>query len=441
MLNIGGQGHVPVGAIVHYRRVTMPDASLRILMVGDEYRPYIGGAGRSMELFAKELAGRGHTLAMVTAWHAGAPAFEQDEGVAVHRIRDLPSRARWISEDPTRHTPPPFPDPEAILRLRRLIAEFQPDVIPAYGWIVHSLAVALARKDIPLIVWGHEYANVCAMRTLYRLEREICSGPAPLKCLHCSVSGRGLAKGTVAAASVLGIRPLLRRKTSAMHSVSRYVATVLERDLDPPGAPSVVIPNFHVEGDGGPADQAILERLPNRPFILFVGALRRVKGVDELVQAYDQLDDPPPLVMAGIRTPDTPAEFPPGVTVLNDVPHATVMAMWKRSLFGVLPSKWPEPLATVVHEAMSEGRPVIGTRPGGHEDMIDHGESGFVVPAGDVEALAWAMATLLGDGELRRRMGIGARECAKRFTREVVVPELERFYRETVDRHRRQRRA
>ena len=412
---------------------------LRILMVSDEWRPYIGGAGLCMELFADALVELGHTVEVATAWHETAPAFERTgAGVTVHRVRDLPSRARWISESADRHTPPPFPDPEAVRSLRKLIKAFRPDLIPAYGWLAHSAVVALTGEDVPLIIWGHEYGNVCAMRSLYRLEREICSGPAPLKCLRCSIDGRGVAKGTVAAASVLGMRRPLRRKTSALHSVSRFVADTLGPELQTPGAESAVIPNFHQEGREDAPDAGILARLPDRPYILFVGALRRVKGVDELVEAYGSLADPPPLVMVGIRTPDTPTSFPPGVTVLNNVPHPTVMAMWERALFGVFPSKWPEPLATVVHEAMSRGRPVIGTTPGGHEDMIDDGESGFVVPAGDAEALAEAMRKLVDDAGLRERMGTTALERAGRFTREIVVPELESFYYRTVDRHRSQ---
>jgi glycosyltransferase involved in cell wall biosynthesis len=211
---------------------------------------------------------------------------------------------------------------------------------------------------------------------------------------------------------------------------------VFSRDLAVPGAPSVVIANFHEESSATDADQTILHSLPSERYILFVGALRRVKGIDELVEAHGRLHDPPPLVMIGPRTPDTPESFPSHITVLSDVPHPTVMAMWDRALFGVFPSKSPEPLATVVHEAMSRGRPAIGTTPGGHEDMIDDGESGFIVPAGDARALSRAMARLVEDDGLRERMGVIAAERAKRFTRDVVVPKLERFYYDTVDLHR-----
>lgn len=408
---------------------------LRILMVSDEWRPYIGGAGRCMELFADELVNRGHTVEVGTAWHNDAPAFE-DGRVPVHRIRDLTSRAQWVSEDSARHTPPPFPDPEAVWRLRRLVRDFQPDLIPAYGWLAHSLAVALAGIDVPLILWGHEYGNVCPRRDLYRLGGEVCSGPAPRKCMACSKQQRGVAKGAAAVAGVFGMRPVLRRKAAALHSVSRYVAMVYDRDLRVPGEPSVVIENFHEEGPELPGDPEILAQLPAGPYILFVGALRKLKGIDDLIEAYGRLADPPPLVMVGIRTPDTPAAFPPGVTVLNDVPHPTVMAMWERALFGVFPSRGPEPLATVVHEAMSRGRPAIGTTPGGYEDMIDDGETGLIVPSADPTALAAAMARLIEDGPGREEMGRTARERARRFTREAVVPRLEAFYFETVDRHR-----
>ncbi|MFI5026261.1 MAG: glycosyltransferase [Solirubrobacterales bacterium] len=404
---------------------------LRALIVTDSYWPLIGGANRSIELLAHNLSRRGHTVAVATAWQEGVPPVEDQGEVRVHRLRDLTSRMRWISEDPYKHNPPPFPDPEAVWRLRRLIGEFEPDIVHAYGWLTHSTAVALLGKKIPLLVSARSYGNICAVHNLARHDG-ICEGPAPLKCLACSARTYGVAKGTVAVAGVLGSGPVMRRKTTAIHSVSRFVAAKMDRYLRVPGARNEVIPNFHEDVSSLPVDEGILARLPREPFIFYVGAFRKIKGIEELFSAYERLEGAPPLVLAGTRAPDTPSRFPDGTVVVEDVPYPTVVAMWERALFGVFPTRIPEALGNVVHEAMSKGRAVIGTKPGGHADMIDDGENGLLVPAGDSGALAKAMALLIEDGPLRERLGAAALERARDFTPEVVMPHMDRLYRETV---------
>ncbi|HSK50799.1 MAG TPA: glycosyltransferase [Solirubrobacterales bacterium] len=406
---------------------------LRVLLVTDSYPPLIGGATFWSRQVALGMSERGHTVAVATSWQPGAPAREEDGEVVVRRLRDLTSRLPGISADPHRHSPPPFPDPEATLRLRRLIGEFEPDLVHAYGWLAHSTAAALLGSQVPLLVSAQDYGNVCALRTLFR-HGEICDGPAAAKCLECAASHYGAAKGTAAVAGVLGSRPLLRRKATAFHSISRYVAGVVERDLAAPGTPIEIVPNFSQDQPGEAIDEGILAELPSEPFILFAGALREVKGVAELCAAYARLEDPPPLILAGPPAPDTPAEFPSGVTVLTSVPHPTLMAIWGRALFGVFPSKWPEPLGNVVFEAMGRGRAVIGTRPGGHEDMIDDGRTGLLVGAGDVEGLRAAMARLIGNPELRLAFGRRGQERARAYDPSAVLPELERLYFETVAR-------
>jgi len=112
--------------------------------------------------------------------------------------------------------------------------------------------------------------------------------------------------------------------------------------------------------------------------------------------------------------------------VITDAPHAAVLAAWERSLFGVMPSLLPEPLGTVVLEAMRAGKAVIGTIPGGHSDMVVNGETGLLVPRGDVDALAAAMHVLLTDSELRERFGQAAAGRAVDFTADVSMPQLER---------------
>ncbi len=405
--------------------------SLRVLLVTDSYPPLVGGATFWSQQVARLMSERGHTVELATTWQPGAPARETDGEVEVHRLRDLTSRVPGISADPYRHNPPPFPDPEAVLHLRRLIKRFKPDLVHSYGWLTHSVAAALLGNDTPLLVSTQDYSNICALRTLYRNGEEICTGSAPLKCLSCAGSNYGTAKGTVAVAGIFGSRPLLRRKVTRVHSISRYVAGMIEQELRP-SAPITIVPNFGEDLSAEPVDEEILSRLPEQPFILFVGALRRVKGIVELCEAYQQLDRPPPLVLAGPPAPDTPESFPPGVTVMHSVPLPTVMAMWDRALFGVFPSKWPEPLGNVVYEAMSRGRAVIGTRPGGHEDMVEDGETGLLVGAGDVDELTAAMSRLIDDAGLRERLGERARERSRAFTVEAVLPELERLYLETA---------
>ena len=100
----------------------------RVLLVSDAYAPMIGGAERATASVAANLQAREHAVAVATAWQPGLPEREVVDGVDVHRIRDLTARMQWISEDPRKHVPPPFPDVEATLRFRRLVKEFRPDV-------------------------------------------------------------------------------------------------------------------------------------------------------------------------------------------------------------------------------------------------------------------------------------------------------------------------
>lgn len=406
----------------------------RVVLVTDAFPPTIGGAERAVQSVATELTARGHTVAIAAAWHPGEPARETRGDVAVHRMRDFTSRMPWISSEPYRHVPPPIADPEAVVRFRRLFREFRPDLVHSYGWLTYSCAAALAGTGVPMVLSLHDYGNFCALRTLLHMDREPCSGAAPLKCTRCSTHHYGTLKGVAAVVGVLGGRGLLARRSSGVQSNSEYTRAVAWRDLlagrarfRSGSAADAVIPPFWDHVPDAEPDEALLARLPDR-YILFVGALRRVKGVHVLLEAYERLTDPPPLVIAGTMAIDAPSRFPPGVTVLESMPHGTVMAAWRRALFGVFPSLSPEPFGMVVHEAMSRGKAVIGTEPGGHRDMVVDGENGLLVPSGDVAALAGAMERLIADEELRDRLGAAAELRAERFKADHWVPTLERLY-------------
>ncbi len=76
----------------------------------------------------------------------------------------------------------------------------------------------------------------------------------------------------------------------------------------------------------------------------------------------------------------------------------------------VLPSTEPEPFGRVIVEAMATERPVIAAAHGGPVESVVHGETGFLFPPQDEEALAAAMKQLAQDAALRVRMGKAGRE-------------------------------
>ena len=407
---------------------------MRILLATDHFPPFIGGAHRQAQLIARAMAERGHEVTVATPWHGGTPLVEADGGVTVRRVRQLRTAFSFMVRDGRQRHQPPFPDPVSVLSLRRLISGFEPDVIHAYGWLAFSVAAALGRKRIPLLISARDYGYFCATRTLLR-KGAPCSGPAPIKCLACAGEYYGRPKGWSAAVGVAISKPLLKRRMTGLHSVSSYVHDVtVEYLLREDGNPlvEVTIPSFQTAVplapiEAGPELQPWLERLPPEPFILYVGAFRKVKGLETLFEAYERLPKQPPLVLIGTHERDSPTDFPAGATILADAPHEVVMAAWDRAMFGVMPSLWPEPFGATVAEGMSRGRPVIGTQLGGHTDMLDE-TTGVLIPQGDAAALAAAMEQLVADPRRREAYGRAAAERAHNFTAPNVLPQFERAY-------------
>jgi glycosyltransferase involved in cell wall biosynthesis len=413
---------------------------MRILIATDHYPPFIGGAHRQARLLAVGMAERGHQVAVATPWHGGLPTVTREGEVAVHRVRQLRTVVPALVRDGSQRHQPPFPDPVTVLGLRRVIRRFNPDLIHAYGWFAFSVAAALGKRRIPLLISARDYGYFCANRTLLRGGRP-CSGPAPRKCLACAGDYYGPPKGLMATAGVYYCRPRLARRTTGLHSVSTFVHDVTTRylfgpDGPPPGLVEVTIPSFQeVEPDEivehDPAIDPFLDRLPAEPFILYVGAFRKVKGLETLFDAYRRLESPPPLVLMGTHERDEPESFPDDAVVITDVPNKAVMAAWDRAMFGVMPSLWPEPFGATVAEAMNRGKPVIGTTLGGHVDMIGD-SAGLLVPQGDAGALASAMASLIDDPEKRDAFGRAAGQRARSFAAGVVIPRFEQTYLDVV---------
>jgi glycosyltransferase involved in cell wall biosynthesis len=155
------------------------------------------------------------------------------------------------------------------------------------------------------------------------------------------------------------------------------------------------------------------------PHVLYAGRLSPEKGVRELVAATRGL----PLVVAG----DGPlrAEVP---GALGMVPHDELLRLYGSAAVVACPSR-REGFGVACLEAMAAGRPVVASDVGGLRDLVVDGETGLLVPPGDVTALRAALERLLGDAELRARLGRAARErVLAEFTWKRYTDEVRRAY-------------
>jgi N-acetyl-alpha-D-glucosaminyl L-malate synthase BshA len=100
----------------------------------------------------------------------------------------------------------------------------------------------------------------------------------------------------------------------------------------------------------------------------------------------------------------------------------------------VLPSE-NESFGLAALEAMSSGVPVIGTTAEGLPELIRFGETGYLVPVGDVAGMARRAIEVLTDTKLHAKMSAASRRLAlEHYDADRVVPRYERFYEQVLER-------
>ena len=90
----------------------------------------------------------------------------------------------------------------------------------------------------------------------------------------------------------------------------------------------------------------------------------------------------------------------------------------------------------VLLEAMAAGKPIITTDIPGYNEVVAHGRQGLLVPPKDADRLAEALILLLGDEDLRERMGEDGRRTAETYDWPRVAARVMDYYIETIHRRR-----
>ena len=84
-------------------------------------------------------------------------------------------------------------------------------------------------------------------------------------------------------------------------------------------------------------------------------------------------------------------------------------------------------------EAMAMGKPVVATRVGGIAELVADGETGYLVPPGDAQAMAERLVRILGASDLCRSMGQSAQARAReRYSAGQVAAQYRQVYRQML---------
>jgi len=308
-----------------------------------------------------------------------------------------------------------------------------PDHIRTFPWIQTPLEAAQRLRLVP--AWLEREA---AWRAKQALDRHI-ARTLPDCHVYMAQSGIGLASGR--AARGRGIVTVCDRSSAHIVHQDRLLRAEHERfgvpyaAVDPrvaekegaeyAEADAILVPSdfvrrsflemgvaaakLHVVPFGVDV-RAYVRSAPRDPGfrILFVGRLSLQKGLPYLLQAAGRARlSGATLVLTGPKDPETDVllkRFPvPALEVTGPLDRPAVVAQMSRASVLVLPSI-QDGFGMVMSQAMACGCPVIASANTGGDDLFADGEEGFIVPAGDADALADRLVRLRDDAALRDAM-------------------------------------
>jgi glycosyltransferase involved in cell wall biosynthesis len=357
---------------------------VRILVVNwqDRENPQAGGAEIHLHEIFGRLARRGHEVTLFCGGWPGAPGRASLDGLAVQRVG-------------TRYT---FPFQAHRYYRRHLAGRF--DVL------VEDI------NKVPLYtpLWGAP-RTVALVPHLFGLTafQEL---PVP-----------------VAAAVWLAERPLGRVYGGVpFQAISESTRDDLVARGVPRGSICVIYPGI----DSGAYTPDPSARSP-APLFAYLGRLKRYKGVHFVIQAFARLAHPTAILEVAGAGDYRPAlerlarslDLHDRVRFLGRIPEAEKLALLRRA-WGLVFASPKEGWGITNLEAAACGTPVVASDSPGIRESVRNGETGFLVPHGDVAAMASAMDALAGSPSLVRRLAEHARRFAEGFTWDRAADETER---------------
>lgn len=174
-------------------------------------------------------------------------------------------------------------------------------------------------------------------------------------------------------------------------------------------------------------------------YILFIGNLIPIKGVDILLNAFAQIPgDHIHLLIAGSGHERSRYEamtsllgLSSRVTFVGRIDHDLVPIWLSAADIFVLPSR-SEGFPTVIPEAMMCGIPIVATDVGGVAEAVDNGRTGLLIQSEDIDSLASALKKLIENEHIRRSLSVTALEFSSKLTWQSIAEQTVEVYNEVL---------
>src|SRR5271156_255078 len=304
-----------------------------------------------------------------------------------------------------------------VRKARKLVAELKPD-------IVHGQEIG----------WPGDIAVKCSPNSVVTVHGLIH--------VEIRMSARTKFRDKLRVKSIDALVRRVLRRAKVVISISKYDMQELGRMIH--GTP------VSIANPTGLEFFALAPSRPSEPRLLFAGVLTPRKNVGGLLNAFAQVRQAVPearLIMVGPVGPQrsdhdyaqtvqdrvTSLALGDSVDIVGFVDNDRLRHEIATARAVVLFSR-EETAPTIIAQAMAAGKPVVASRVGGVPEMVNDGESGFVVESEDETALAERMLTLLNDQDLCLRMGARGHELALcRFDPDAVARQTVHAYRTALN--------
>jgi glycosyltransferase involved in cell wall biosynthesis len=318
-----------------------------------------------------------------------------------------------------------------------LIQQTRPDLAHfhnTFPQITPSAWAACQKQGVPVVQTLHNFRYICPAALLQR------DGKPCEDCIEGSIANalkHRCYRDSIPATSAQ-IWTIVRNRWngSFRNNVDRYIALTefAASRLTAGGLPHdkiAIKPNFLPDtpavggGDGN--------------YIIYTGRLSEEKGVETLLKAWRQIDTPIKLKLAGdgplrerleqyCRTHQLKVEF------LGFCTREHVLQLVGDALLQVVPSEWYEGFPMVILEAYSCGTPVLASRIGSLNEIVQEGITGYKFSVGDVDSLESTLLSILADLDSLKSMRTSVRQVfLEQYTAERNLTRTQKIYGQVID--------